>query len=244
MLYRARAPRNPREVLETLAAMLLLIDYEKACAMTDSNTKTPNLSLQHIGIQKTIEPADYNAMLDAIDSNLPAPPIVAASYGTAGTGVAGTNAANVQLQKLRLTLTNALVPLTDALKYGSLQIFLWPNSNIRVMAARVNLTAVKDGTGTTAASTPSVGVGSVAASASTLATTAIDTVEQVALAGTLSATYQKNGPHTLGARDIAAGVTNKLFLNASNSGSSSSADGTLTVSGTIDVFFYDWGTFG
>jgi hypothetical protein len=189
-----------------------------------------------------LEPGDYNAHLQAIDNNLPKFPNLSATF-TAGTGVAITSQVSAALQLMRLTLTNGIVTITNALNYGSLQILLWPNSNIQVVDARYNLSVVKDGTGIITTDTPHVSVGSAAASATTLATTMIDTVEQVTLASGLTVTAQKNGPHTAGIRYIAAGATNKLFLNAAVSANGGGVDGSLTVSGTVDVWFIDTGLF-
>lgn len=213
--------------------------------MTDKTKQTTRFGFQKIGGSQELEPADYNSMLDTLDAQTNGPAHAAADFTSPGAGVTVGAATNVNgVQSVRLTLAAVVISLTDALKYGSESLMTWPNTNLIVASARMNLTCVKDGTGTTAASTPHVSVGSAAASNSTLATTMVDTVEQVTLAGTLSAVAQKNGPHTAGNRYIAAGASNAIFLNASNAGSSSSADGTLTVSGTIDVFFTDTGTFG
>jgi len=194
---------------------------------------------------EVIEPGDYNALLQRLDGQIPsdlANLFTSANY-TAGTGVALTHSHPWAFWKLRLTLTNALITVTNANKYGSLEILDWPNTNLVVLSARMNLTVVKDNVGILAADTPHIAVGSAAASNTTLATTMIDTIEQVTVAGTLSAAAQKNGPHTAGNRYIAAGASNKLYLNAGTTGNSGGVDGSLTVSGTIDIFIIDTGTF-
>ncbi len=211
--------------------------------MDDSNTKTPNLSLQHIGINKTIEPADYNGMLDLIDSQLPQPPVNGATYGTLSSGVTG-GSKNISVQRLRLTLTAVSITVTNAHKYGGTQLFVWPNAAIVVVNARMNLAVTKDGVGILAADAPVIGIGSATASNTTLATTMIDTVDGTAMAGSvLTETVQENGAPTPDVRYIAEGTTNKLFLNAGTTGNTGAVDGSLLVSGTIDVDFIDLGLF-
>jgi len=227
--------------------------------MTDATKQTSRFSFQKIGdgvigatagqtavagsgnAAQELEPRDYNAILQTLDNNLT--PTGAVSTFTAGTGVAITSNVGGPGTTLRLTLTNALVTVTNANNYGSLKILTWPNTNLAVLSARFNLTCVKDGTGLLATDTPHVAVGSAAASNKTLATTMVDTVEQVTLAGTLSAAAQQNGPHTAGNRYIAAGASNYLYLNAGVSANGGGVDGTLTVSGTVDIFFDDYGVY-
>lgn len=187
-------------------------------------------------------PDMFNALANTIDKNVALAPLSLPNF-VGGTGVVATTNAPRSLQRLRLTVTAAVISLTDALKYGSLSILTWPNTNLMIVNAREDLVVVKDGVGATAASTPAIAVGSAAASVSTLTGAMIDTVDLVTLAGTLSAAAQKNGSAVSTLRRIAAGASNQLFLNASNAGSSSGATGTLTVSGTIDVDFFDLGLF-
>ena len=212
--------------------------------MVNKLLQTARFGFQKIGGSQEIEPADYNAMLDALDAAANQPATAVAGFTSPGAGVAVAAPVNVSgLQMVRFTLTGVVIALTDVLKYGSEQLITWPNTNLIVKTARMNLSCVKDGTGVVAALATHVAVGSAAASNSTLATTMIDTVESTVQAGTLTALAQHNGPHTAGDRAIAAGASNGLFLNASSAGSASSADGSLTITGTIDVFFIDTGLF-
>lgn len=209
--------------------------------MTDVTQQTPRLGFQKVGGSQLFEPVDFNRDMDTLDLAVPSLPHVAADF-TLGAGVAVSRVDRHGTQKLSLKLTNVLLTLAGSTTSccASEAIVTWPNSNLNIRGARMNLICVKDGATLLAADTPLVGLGSVAASVSTLATTAIDTVNSVALAGTLSAVAQKNGAATTGDRQIAAGTTNKVFLNT---GISTKAGGTLTVSGTVDIFFEDFGTF-
>lgn len=186
-------------------------------------------------------PDMFNAVALAVDAATALP--LASTAFTLGTGV--TSAAAVQpkspgIQRMRLTLTAARVVVTAALDYGSLSLMTWPNTNLFVVNARVNLVGTKDGTGIIAAATPTVAAGSVAASNVTLASTMIDTVDSTVMAGTLAAAVQKNGPATKALRPITAGASNQIFLNASIA---IAADGFIDFTGTVDVDFIDLGLF-
>lgn len=210
--------------------------------MTDITQQTTRLGFQKIGGNQIIQPLDFNRDMDTLDLAVPSLPRVAADF-VLGTGVTYTRNDRHGTMKLSIVLANVLLTLAGATTSccASQALVTWPNSNINVRGARFNLTCVKDGAILLAADTPLVALGSVAASVSTLATTAIDTVNSVAIAGTLSAAAQKNGAATPGDRQIAAGATNKVFLNV---GISTKVGGTLTVSGTVDLFYEDFGTFG
>ena len=232
--------------------------------MPDKNIQTSRFALQKIGdgrISATagqtaadgnntsahvFEPGDYNALLAFIEQSHPdvPGPNISTLSGTAGTGVVAAYNAGA-LQRLRLTLSAVSIAVTNAHKYGGTQVWLWPNTNIIVLSARMNLTVTKDGVGILAADAPHIALGSATASNTTLATTMIDTIEQVTMAGSVLAELaQKNGPHTAGNRYIAAGASNALFLNAGTTGNTGAVDGSLLASGTIDVWFIDTGTFG
>ncbi len=196
-----------------------------------------------------LEPQDYNALLSRLDAQMASDPLFpfnTTNYvGGTGVTVAPVAAHPWSFWRLRLTLAAVSITVTNAHKYGGTQILLWPNSNIVVLSARMNLQVTKDGVGILAADAPDIAVGSATASNTTLATTMIDTVEQVAMAGVaLTEAAQKNGPHTAGLRFITAGATNKLFLNAGTTGNTGAVDGSLLASGTIDVIAMDLGLFG
>jgi len=211
--------------------------------MTDPATKTTNLSLQRIGGSEVIFPDDYNTMLDLLDSNLPGASITAATYATLDATVAGTSAGNVQIQKLRLTLTAAVVSATNANKYGSLLLLTWPNTNLKLLRARMNLVGTKDGTQIATGDQPTVALGSAAASNTTLSSTMIDTTDILTLATGLTPAAQKNGNSTQADRNIAAGATNRIYLNIGATGNTGGGTGTVTFAGTIDLYFVDFGTF-
>lgn len=210
--------------------------------MVDVTNQTTRFGFQKIGNAQTIEPALYNSMLDALDAQSSGTPHVAADF-TLGAGVAFTYERPHGLRLLRLTLTNVVLTLAGATTscVASESLLTWPaTSNVAIASARMSLICVKDGVTLLSTDQPLVACGSAAAAVSTLATTAIDTVEAVTLAGTLSAVAQHNGPHTAGVRYVAKGASNQVFLNC---GIASKTGGTLTVSGTVDIFYDDFGDF-
>jgi hypothetical protein len=209
---------------------------------SDTPTNTSRFSFQGIGGTQTLEPDAYNKVLNKIDSNLPADASVTAALLTSfATGAAFTSSVpGSTIQRLRVTLTAVRVTITDASAYGSVALFTWPNTNLTLINSRFNLVATKDGTGVTAALTPAVALGSAAASNATLSSTMIDTVDTVTLAGTIAAAAQKNGPATHALRQIVAGASNKVFLNAAVN---PAADGYIDFSGTADFDFIDLGNY-
>jgi len=195
-----------------------------------------------------LEPQDYNAILQKLDDNLVSNmqnAFNSANY-TLGTGVSIATQANHpwSLWRLRLTLTAALVAATNAQKYGHLTLITWPNSNIFLLNARMNLIGTKDGAQIQAADQPTVAVGSAVASNTTLATTMIDTIGIVTMAATASAVVQKNGPAALASRFIAAGASNIISLNIGATGNTGGGDGSVSFTGTVDLIALDLGTFG
>jgi hypothetical protein len=211
--------------------------------MADASKQTANFKFQKIGGSQELEVADHNAMLDILDSQLPAP-VDLASVFTAGVGVAvGAPLGSQGIQRVRLTLTAAVVAATNAHKYGSLLLLTWPNANIKLVRARMNLTGTKDGAQIQAADQPTVALGSAAASNTTLATTMIDTADTVTMAATAAAVVQKNGNATQADRQIAAGATNYVYLNIGATGNTGGGDGSVAFTGTIDLFYVNLGTF-
>lgn len=211
--------------------------------MVDTTNQTTRFGLQKIGGSELIEPADYNRHLDAIDAQLNEVPHVGADF-TIGTGVAFTYERPHGLRKMRLTISSLVVTLAGSTTscVGNATLLTWPaTSHLVIMGARMNLTCVKDGTTLLAADTPKVALGHAVAAASDLSTTSCaSTIQSVTLAGTLSAAAQANGLASPAARFIVKGASNILNLAV---GISSKATGTLTVSGTVDVFYHELGDF-
>jgi len=211
--------------------------------MSNALLKTLRFLFQGIGGSQELEPDDYNAILAKLDSNLNEDNHAAADF-TLGTDVAFTYERPQPLRMLRLTITNLLITLAGATTscVGNATLLTWPaTSNLCIAGARMNLTCVKDGVTLLSTDQPLVAVGHAVTAASDLSTTsAKSTIDAVTLAATLSAAAQKNGAGTPALRFISKGASNILNLAV---GISTKAGGTLTVSGTVDVFYYDTGNF-
>lgn len=169
-------------------------------------------------------------------------PLIAA----AGTGVVALTSVHIEaLQHIRLTLTGVVISITDALAYGSSLLGYLPDKNLLFMGGEANLTWVKDGTGIVTGELPKVALGTAVASNATLATTMINLLNGGA-----------------GGSAVAAGLTGSLFISSNdnvtaipyvgivdapttglylNAAVNPTGDGTLTVSGTLDLYFIDLG---
>lgn len=211
--------------------------------MVDTTRQTTRFGYQKLGGSQELEPADYNNMLDSLDARVSDSPHVAADF-TIGTSVAFTYERPGAMRMLRLTLTNLVITLAGATTscVGNATLLTWPAaSNIVIDNARFNLTCVKDGVTLLAADQPKVALGHAVAAASDLSTTNDKSmVDAVQLAGTLSAAAQGNGPASPAARYVTKGASNIVNLAV---GISSKATGTLTVSGTVDIFYREFGDF-
>lgn len=212
--------------------------------MTDATKQTSRFAYQKIGGSEMLEPTDFNNMLDSVDARLNGDPHVAADFGAANAAVAFTYERPHGMRVLRLTLTNLVLTLAGATTAccANATLLTWPaTSNVVIDNARMNLTCVKDGTILLAADTPSIAVGHAVTALADLSTAnAKSTIDAVVLAGTLSAVGQKNGPSSPAARYISKGASNILNLAA---GLSTKVGGTLTINGTIDIFYREFGNF-
>ena len=149
-------------------------------------------------------------------------------------------------QKATLKLAGETVTVTEALDYGSLLLMTWPDRNIHILGMEVDLSLVKGGVANGLLTTVDldVGMGSAAASATTLATTMIDYLEKQDLdTDSLTLALQV---HTLGQstatfpKQLADAATNKLYLNVGLP-VGITADDAITVTGNIDIYFLDLG---
>ena len=149
-------------------------------------------------------------------------------------------------RKLTLKISGEVITVTSALGYGSLELLTLQDRNIHVLGMEVDLTLVKGGTATGIIATTDLdtGIGSAAASATTLAGTMIDWLEKQDIdTDALSVDMEA---HTLGQttatfpKQQADGATNKLYLNLVAVGGIT-VDDTVTVSGYIDIYIIDLG---
>jgi len=160
--------------------------------------------------------------------------------------VGGLDVSLLTPQKVTLKLSAESLAVTEALDYGSLELLTWQDRNIHILGMEVDLTLVKGGVtnGLEATVDLDVGMGSAAASATTLATTMIDYLEKVDL--DTDALSLSLAAHTVGQatatfpKQLADAATNKVYLNVGLP-VGITADDTIAVTGTIDFFIVDLG---
>lgn len=188
-----------------------------------------------MGVQKISQPTLIPNLQDRLSLRVTEP----------GAGVAVVDDAVIP-RRARLTLTNAVLTITAALDYGSIKLVDLPNRNLMLLAVEVDLTLVKQGNtnGLLAATDLDLGIGTAAASATTLATTMINVIEKIdqdtdALSVTMQRHSNDQSTATFPLR-IADDANAALFLNAVAI-LGITADSTLTISGTVDITYVDLG---
>lgn len=162
-----------------------------------------------------------------------------------GTVTAATNAALTfdrvrYVRHARLTLTDLVVSIDEADDYGGTKICDLPDSNLLILGSEVNLSLDKDGVGIVAATDVTVGLGTAVASNSTLSGAMIDLLTDSLTTDEdpttwADHTHEQSTPALTFADDSATGA---LYLNAA---ATLSTSGTLTVTGTVDIFYLDTG---
>lgn len=160
--------------------------------------------------------------------------------------VGGVDFALLTPQRATLNLAAESLSVTAALDYGSLLLLTWQDRNIHILGMEVDLTLVKGGVANGLLTTVDldVGMGSAAASATTLATTMIDYLVKQDL-DTDSLTLQLE-VHTVGQatatypKQLADAAANKVYLNVGLP-VGITADDTIAVTGQIDFYFVDLG---
>ena len=150
----------------------------------------------------------------------------------------------MSVRKAVIQLTNLVLTHTEALDYSSALLAVMPDSNLMYLGCEVDLELVKGEVtnGLEAGTDMTVAIGSVAASASTLATTMQDIQELLLLdASDASPAYQQHShdqstipmPYK-----VADAATNGIYLNLA---AATTADDTLTCTGTVTVYYLDLG---
>ncbi len=140
----------------------------------------------------------------------------------------------------RVTITGLVIAVTAALDYGGEKILDLPDSNILILGAEANLSLAKDGVGIVAATDVTVGIGTAVASNSTLSAAMIDVLTEALTDDVDPALFQLHtndlATPALTFADDGAGAA--LYLNAA---ATLSADGDLTATGTVDIYYIDTG---
>lgn len=149
------------------------------------------------------------------------------------------------IQKIRLQLTGVVLTITDALAYGSVDLGLVPDRNYVFVGGEGDLSCVKDGVGIVTGELPKLAVGTAAASNATLSSTMINMINGgaggTALASGLTATWKIHSNDNVTAIPYLAigdSATTHIYLNAAVN---PTADGTLTITGSLTLYFIDLG---
>lgn len=148
------------------------------------------------------------------------------------------------IQHIQIQLTSLVISITDALAYGGALLGYLPNRNFIFVGGEMNLTWIKDGTGIVTGELPKLALGTAVASNATLATTmqnlinggAGGTAVAAGLTGSIDIHSADNA--TPGLVWMPNSATLGVYLN---SAVNPTGDGTLTVSGTVDMFFISLG---
>ncbi len=163
--------------------------------------------------------------------------------GEAGTGVTIENK-ELQVKRARLTLSGAVITVTQALDYGSLKIVDLPDTNLMLLGMELDLVVTKQGNtnGIVAASDLDMAVGTAPASNATLSGTMLDVIEKAdldtdALAVDFNA-HSNDQATALFPRKIGDNASSALYLNLAVA---ITADSSVTVDGTIDIYYVDVG---
>lgn len=168
----------------------------------------------------------------------PANPIV----GSSGASVAAVGQEKVQ--KVTLTITALVMNVTAALDYGSVAFADLGDTNLMLLGAESDLAVTKGevSTGIEATVDLDMGIGTAAASATTLATTMIDVLAKIDLDAD-TAVVQFDGHSSLATTMplvIASGASNQLFINCGLP-VGITVDDTLTMTGTVTLYYIDMG---
>lgn len=152
----------------------------------------------------------------------------------------------VAVRRARVTLTSFVISVTQALDYGSAKIVDLPFRNMLIMGVEVDCSVVKGGAtnGIVAATDLDMAIGTAAASSTTLASTMINIIEKKdiddnALTVTFAA-HSNDNATSVAPFKIADGSTAALYMNAV-AVAGITADDTLTVTGTVDIYYMDLG---
>ncbi|RLE20449.1 MAG: hypothetical protein DRJ50_10720 [Actinobacteria bacterium] len=165
---------------------------------------------------------------------------------TPGTGVSETFDRMRAVRHVRLTLSGFVIAVDEADDFGGTKLLDLPDSNLLLLMGEVDLAMVKGGLTNGLISTVDldVGIGTAVASASTLATTMIDVFEKTDLdADALSLLYAVDTQAQSTAATplkLADSATLALYLNVGLPVGITVSD-TVTVSGTVDLYFVDLG---
>lgn len=179
-----------------------------------------------------------------VSGELGTPGALAGGTVTPGTGAVVESDQLRAVRHLRLTLSGFAVSVAEADDFGGTKLCDLPDSNLALLGVEVDLELVKGEAagGIIDTTDVNVAVGTAVASNATLSGAMVDVLSITALTATdASPAYQAHSAadgtlaYPIGLEDSA---TLALFLNAA---AAITADDTITVSGTVDLYFVDLG---
>lgn len=163
---------------------------------------------------------------------------------TPNTNVEATFSRARQVRHTRLTLSSFAIAVTDANDFGGTKLVDLPDSNLIILGAEADLVFTKDGTGFITTTDLDASIGTATATATDLTATAAESnvINKVdmnadALAVDMEAHSNDNSATILG---VADGASNALYLNVAGT-TETSEDGSVLVSGTVDLYWIDTG---
>lgn len=183
-------------------------------------------------------------------ASMPANAVAVAVGAVAGSGIAATEWFVGPQHQTTLTLTSRAFAVTDALAYAGSKLYDFPVGRILIQGATASLVWTVTSDPTTTINTNAAfdwALGSATASNVTLATTMVDLLPKVDL--TLAAAQNVANTASTGALAASAqfdgtATALDLYLNGSFPTTTEiDADGTMTVSGTITVTWFQLGDY-
>ncbi len=187
--------------------------------------------------------------LKNVTTNLVFTPNVIPTLGPTGLGAGGSVVPSQDharpVHKLRLQLTGVVLQDLAANHYGSVLLGYLPDSNFIVLGSEANLAWTKDGTGIATGDTPKLAFGTAAASNAVLSSTMSNLLNGGAASGTavasgLTGTWKYHSNANASAANVWMGASATLGVYMNISGTNT-GDGTLTITGTLDLYVVDLG---
>ena len=170
---------------------------------------------------------------------------ISQKFYEAGAATVKVKDQTVMVRRARLTLTSFVITVANAQDYGGSKLIDLPNRNILLLGCEVDCTVVKGGTtnGIVAATDLDMAIGTAVASNSTLSSTMVNIVEKKDIdTDALSVTFaghSNDNASSLAPFKIADGANSALYMNLATG--NITADDSVSVTGTVDLYYIDLG---
>lgn len=166
------------------------------------------------------------------------------SFGEPNTGVTRVGDQMVTVRRARLELTAFSIAVLAANDYGGTKLLDLPDRNIMLLGMEVDCVVTKQGNanGIVAATDINMSIGTGVSAATPLAGTAIDVIEATAItADTLVVDFEAHSSNQSTVpfpKKLLDSATLALYMNIT---ATITADSSVEVTGTIDIFYVDLG---